>query len=173
MGVGVGRVSRLGSVIAAATALGLAGYLLVQHLGHSMGDQPRAARQMNVEMPTFVPSCSWPMHVSGRASRDQIGLMRCYLRALSTDNYSGMYQVADLTCACRTRITRADFAHTADARSGVATIRLAPDGYAELDPNFFPVIVTFADGARERVFITEANPITIHAWRLMVGTRLK
>ena len=32
-------------------------------------------------LPTSVPSCSWPLRVHGRVAADEVGLIRCYVRA--------------------------------------------------------------------------------------------
>jgi hypothetical protein len=77
--------------------------------------------------PTSVPSCSWPLRVRGPATSEQAGLVRCYLRALATHDRSGMLAVADSTrAAMPPTITRADFAHAADAQAGTATAMFRP-----------------------------------------------
>src|SRR5215469_1915105 len=43
---------------------------------------------------TFVPSCSWPLRVVGKASPEQSGLMGCYLQALAERSTPGMLSVA-------------------------------------------------------------------------------
>jgi len=154
--------------IVTVAALAATGYLTRQP-GERHWPQNNAEERRDSVMPTSVPSCEWPVHVAGRASRDQIDVMRCYLRALATHNVAGMKSVARIVPGGIV-ITKADFAHSADARSGVATIKLQRAGYAEVDPNAFPVRVTFADGARESVFMMVANAITIHSWRLMLGS---
>lgn len=58
-------------------------------IGHSP-----AATQISSVTPTFVPSCSWAMWVSGTASPEQAGLLRCYLRALARRSRADMLAVA-------------------------------------------------------------------------------
>lgn len=136
------------AVLAGVAVLGLTGYL-AWHPGANL--QPRAGAGVNSVMPTFVPSCSWPLQVSGTASPNQTGLMRCYLRALAQGSAAEMLAVAYRVYPGGAHVSRAAFAHAADARSGVATIRLKPESSA--DPAYFPVVITFADGARESLFI--------------------
>ncbi|HET9897911.1 MAG TPA: hypothetical protein VFQ44_23525 [Streptosporangiaceae bacterium] len=118
-----------------------------------------------VALPTSTPSCSWPLRVHGRATSEQAGLIRCYLRALARHDAGGLLAVADTTSA-PVRITAADFRHSADARSGLASARFVA---GQMD-DAYAVTITFGDGAREIVAMGLANPGSVHSWRLGVGT---
>ena len=134
---------------AGALVLVEAGYLIVAASG----------------LPTSVPSCSWSLRVSGRATSEQAGLIRCYLRALADHDTGGLLAVADTTSG-GVRITSADFRHSADARAGVATATFIP---GENDDAYL-VTIKFADHAREDLAMGLANPGSVHSWRLGVGT---
>jgi hypothetical protein len=118
--------------------------------------------------PTSVPSCSWPLRVRGPATGEQAGLIRCYLRALATHDQGGMLAVTD-TSDAPVRITGADFAHAADARSGTATATFTPN---QDDTADFEVTVVFADRARQLLEMHAANPSSVHSWRLDIGTSI-
>jgi hypothetical protein len=105
-------------------AIGLTGYL-ISHPGAD--HHPHTRAELNAIMPTFVPSCSWPLRVSGTASPEQARLMRCYLRALARHSTHEMLAVAYRVYPGGAHISRATFIHATDARSGIATIRLEPE----------------------------------------------
>lgn len=114
--------------------------------------------------PMSVPSCSWSLGVrssSGRAA----GLVRCYLRALASRDVGGLHQVANGSNG-PVQITEASFAHTADARSGLATATFSCDPIAS---DVCEVAIAFADGAREDIDIDLANPNSGNSWRLDIG----
>jgi hypothetical protein len=115
--------------------------------------------------PTSVPACSWPLRVQGSASREQAGLIRCYVRALATRDTGGLQSVADEDPPVR--ITGAQLWHAADARAGVATATFVPN---QDDSAYVTVNVVFADGVSESVPILLANPNSAHSWRLQIGT---
>jgi hypothetical protein len=77
-----------------------------------------------------TPSCSWPLHVRGKPAPGQVGLMRCYLKALAHRDAAGLLAIAEAPSPVR--ITKADLRHSADARAGLATVTFAP---RVLDPN--------------------------------------
>lgn len=115
-------------------------------------------------LPTSVPSCSWSLRVRGAATSEQEGLIRCYLRALANHDAGGLLAVAYGT-AGPVRITRADFRHAADARSGVASAKFVAG-----EDDAFAVTIVFADHARETLAMALANPASVHSWRLGIGT---
>jgi len=113
-----------------------------------------------------TPSCSWPLRILGKPSAAQAGLVRCYLRALAGHDTGGLGAVADYTPPVR--ITRADLAHSADARSGLATATFLP---ADVDIAYMPLIIRYADGATDRLGIE--NMIAMggpNTWRMTIGT---
>jgi hypothetical protein len=120
-------------------------------------------------LPTSVPSCSWPLRVRGPATSEQAGLVRCYLRALATHDPGGLLAVAD-TAGAPIRISHADFAHAADARSGTATATFTPD--QTTDSADIGVTISFADRARQTVDMHIANPSSAHSWRVDIGTAI-
>ena len=116
-------------------------------------------------LPTSVPSCSWSLRVSGHATSEQAGLIRCYLRALADHSTGGLLAVADTTSGS-VRITSADFRHSADARAGVATATFTPGA----NDDAYVVTISFADHQHEDLAMELANPGSVHSWRLGVGT---
>ena len=116
--------------------------------------------------PTSAPSCSWSMRVRGHPEGGQAGLVRCYLRALAGKSTRGLVAVAD-SANGPVRITKASFAHAADARSGRATATFTPNQIASDVSN---VAIAFADGARESIEIDLANPDSGTSWRLLIGS---
>ena len=117
--------------------------------------------------PTSTPSCSWSLRIAGRATSEQAGLIRCYLRALADHDTGGLLAVAD-NSGGPVRITSTDFRHSADARSGVATATFTP---GENDDAYL-VTIEFADHSQEDLAMGLANPGSIHSWRLGVGTQV-
>lgn len=113
-----------------------------------------------------APSCSWPLRIRGKPDAAQAGLVRCYLRALAGHDTGGLLAVADYMPPVR--ITPADFAHSADARSGLATATFLP---ADVDVAYMPLIIRYADGARDRLglenLIAMGGP---SVWRMTIGT---
>jgi hypothetical protein len=112
------------------------------------------------------PSCSWPMRIRGDAPAPQAGVVRCYLRALAQRDLSGLYRIADYIP--KNHITTAAFAHSADARSGLATVSFAP---ATISVSWVGLRITFADGAVEVTGLTNmqamGGPST---WRMAIGS---
>jgi hypothetical protein len=115
-----------------------------------------------------TPSCSWPLRIHGKPTAAQAGLVRCYLRALAGHDTGGLLAVADNMPPVR--ITPADLAHSADARSGLATVTFVP---ADVDVAYVPLIIRYADGARDRLglqnLIAMGGPST---WRMTIGTEV-
>jgi hypothetical protein len=113
-----------------------------------------------------TPSCSWPLRILGKPTAAQAGLVRCYLRALAGRDTGGLEAVAGNMPPVR--ITKADLAHSADARSGLATATFLP---ADTDVAYMPLIITYADGARDRLglenLIAMGGP---SVWRMTIGT---
>jgi hypothetical protein len=113
-----------------------------------------------------TPSCSWPLRIHGKPTAAQGGLVRCYLRALAEHDTGGLAAVADDMPPVR--ITQADLAHSADARSGLATATFTPN---PSDPTNTLLSISYADGARDRLgienLIAMGGPST---WRMTIGT---
>jgi hypothetical protein len=113
-----------------------------------------------------TPSCSWPLRVRGKPTAAQAGLVRCYLRALAERDTGGLAAVAGNMPPVR--ITKADFAHSADARSGLATATFTPN---PSDPENALLTITYADGAGDRLglqnLIAMGGP---SVWRMTIGT---
>lgn len=113
-----------------------------------------------------TPSCSWPLRIQGTPTPAQAGLVRCYLRALAHRDTAALLAVA--ANIPPVRITKADLAHSADARSGQATVTFLP---ALVDTAWVPVIITYADGATDRLgvqnLIAMGGP---SVWRMPIGT---
>lgn len=113
-----------------------------------------------------TPSCSWPLRIRGRPAPAQAGLVRCYLRALAHRDTAALLAVAADSPAVR--ITKADLAHSADARNGLATATFLPP---LVDPTFVLVVITYADGATGRLglqnMVAMGGP---SVWRIGIGT---
>ena len=113
-----------------------------------------------------TPSCSWPLRVHGEPTAAQEGLVRCYLRALAGRDTAGLLAVADNMPPVR--ITPADFAHSADARSGLATATFLP---SDVDVAWVPLIIRYADGARDRLGLENLSAMGgPSVWRMPIGT---
>jgi hypothetical protein len=113
-----------------------------------------------------TPSCSWPLRIRGKPTAAQAGLVRCYLRARAGHDAGGLLAVAGNMPPVR--ITPADFAHSADARSGLATATFLP---TDVDVAYMPLIIRYADGVRVRLGIE--NLIAMggpSVWRMPIGT---
>ncbi len=113
-----------------------------------------------------TPSCSWPLRIQGKPTPAQAGLVRCYLRALAHRDTAGLLAVAANNPPVR--ITKADLAHSADARTGRATATFLP---ALVDTDFIQVIITYADGATDRLGVQNmAEMGGPSVWRMSIGT---
>ena len=113
-----------------------------------------------------TPSCSWPLRMRGTPTAAQAGLVRCYLRALAERDTGGLAAVADNMPPVR--ITQADLAHSADARSGLATATFLP---ADVDVAYVPLIIRYADGARDRLGLENLSAMGgPSVWRMPIGT---
>ncbi len=113
-----------------------------------------------------TPSCSWSLRIHGKPTPAQAGLVRCYLRALAHRDTAALLAVA--ANIPPVRITKADLAHSADARSGRATATFLS---ATVDSDWVPVIITYADGATDRLGVQ--NMIEMggpSVWRMSIGT---
>jgi hypothetical protein len=67
-----------------------------------------------------------------------------------------------------TGFSASDFAHSADARSGTATVTVTGNGSDSADAL---VSIRYADGSRDSQDIHLANPKTSHSWRFWgIGT---
>jgi hypothetical protein len=113
-----------------------------------------------------TPSCSWPLRIRGKPTPGQAGLIRCYVSALARRDTAALLAIAPTTPAVR--ITGADLAHSADARSGRATVTFLA---ALVDTDWVPVIITYADGATDRLGVQ--NMIEMggpSVWRMTIGT---
>jgi hypothetical protein len=86
--------------------------------------------------------------------------------ALARRDTAALLAIAPTTPAVR--ITGADLAHSADARSGRATVTFLA---ALVDTDWVPVIITYADGATDRLGVQ--NMIEMggpSVWRMTIGT---
>lgn len=112
-----------------------------------------------------APSCSWAVQIHGKPTSAQARLLRCYLRALAHRDTAGLLAVA--ANIPPVLITKADLAHSADARSGRATATFLP---ATVDTSFVPVIITYADGATDRLAVQNMNEMGgPSVWRMPIG----
>lgn len=113
-----------------------------------------------------TPSCAWPLQVRGKFTTKQVGLVRCYLKALAHRDAAGLLAVAEGPV----RITKADLVHSADARAGTATATFTPN---PSDTTNALVLIAYADGARDRLsmqnLIAAGGP---YSWRLAIGSPL-
>jgi hypothetical protein len=113
-----------------------------------------------------TPSCSWPVRIQGKPAPAQAGLIRCYVQALAHRDTAALLAVAGNVPPVR--ITGADLKHAADARSGPATATFLP---ALVDTDFVSVLITYADGATDRLWVQ--NMIETggpSVWRMSIGT---
>ena len=113
-------------------------------------------------LPGAAPACSWPLRVAGHATAAQAGLVRCYLRALAEHDLAALKPLVNPTH----RVTKAQLAQTADARSGraSATITLSPE-----DTGIATVRIDYADGVVSQFGIEIVNPDSAGSWRIDIG----
>jgi hypothetical protein len=112
-----------------------------------------------------TPSCSWPLRVRGTATSTQVGLARCYLRALANRDHAEMAAVASNIPPAH--ITSGLFLYTADARAGVATATFTPN---PSDSTYAYVTIRFADGTVEDAGMLNMIAMGGHSqWRMDIG----
>ena len=114
------------------------------------------------DQPGAAPTCSWPLRVVGHATAAQSGLIRCYLRALAGHNLAAMKPLVNPTY----RATKAQLAHTADARAGRASATITPDPE---DTGIATVQINYADGVVSHFAIEIVNPAIAGSWRIDIG----
>jgi len=118
---------------------------------------------------TGTRACAWNANISN-ANRDQAGLIRCYLKAIAQHSESGLRSVVRTTeDGGPTGFTDADFAHSADANSGPATVTVTSNGSDGADAT---VKIQYANGTHDELEIHLADPNSAHSWRFWsVGTQ--
>jgi len=116
-----------------------------------------------------TPACSWSLQVRGTASPAQAGLVRCYLRALASRDTAGLMVAAGYVPPVR--ITKADLAHSADARAGPATAIFTQNPN---DTSSAWVDIIYADGARDdAIGLIDMNAMGgPSGWRMDIGTEI-
>jgi hypothetical protein len=116
-----------------------------------------------------TPSCSWPVNVQGAATDQQIGLVRCYLKALAGRDTASLETVAAGAPGVRiTGIPGADWVHSADARAGLASAIFTP---SPVDTSYVLLEIVYANGKHEKTgilnMIERGGP---SVWRMDIGT---
>jgi hypothetical protein len=106
------------------------------------------------ELVNSVPSCLWPMTVSGKASSAQVGLIRCYIRALVRRSLHDLVPLTATVSGTPVTLHQKELEHAADASSGKARAHFTGDG---TDPFDASVEITFADGVRTTVGMDATN----------------
>lgn len=114
-------------------------------------------------LPTSTPSCSWPLRVNGTATAQQVGLVRCYVRAVARHDLPGLQAL--VLPDPPMRVTDAQLAHTADARRGMAIANFTPNPVSSADAS---VTITYRDGVSDVLQMRYANPEAV-SWRLDIG----
>jgi hypothetical protein len=115
-------------------------------------------------LPSSTPSCSWALEVRGTADTAQVGLVRCYVRAVARHDLKDLQALA--LPDPPVRVGAAQVAHSADARIGVATATFTQNPNDSADAT---VEITYRDGARDVVSMQYANPAA-ESWRLDIGS---
>jgi hypothetical protein len=112
-----------------------------------------------------TPSCSWPLRARGTATSTQVGLARCYLRALADRDRAEMAAVASNIPPAH--ITSGLFLYTPDVRAGVATATFTP---SPVDSTYMSVTIRFADGTVEDAGMLNMIAMGGHSqWRMDIG----
>jgi hypothetical protein len=112
-----------------------------------------------------TPSCSWPLRVRDSATSTEVGLARCYLRALANRDHAEMAAIASNIPPAR--ITSGLFLYTPDARAGVATATFTPN---PSDNTYVNVTIGFADGTVEYAGMLNMVAMGGHSqWRMDIG----
>ena len=112
--------------------------------------------------PGAAPACSWPLRVDGHATAAQTGLIRCYLQAVAQRDLGALKGLANPGY----RVSSAQLAQAADARSGLATATVT---MSQEDTGVGTVQVGYADGATCSFGIEIVNPQVAGSWRLDIG----
>jgi hypothetical protein len=107
--------------------------------------------------------------VSGNASAAQVGLIRCYVRALAHRSLNELVPLTAVISGEPVTLTPAELEHAADAASGTASARFAVN---DSDPFNASVEITFGDGAHSSVGMDARNVMesASRSWRLDIGT---
>jgi hypothetical protein len=146
------RRPRSAAITLAVIVLGLALAVFAWHKIQDIFSEPDAT----------APSCSWPVHVE-HANSVQSGLIRCYLQAIAHHSTSELRSVVpSVSNGGPTGFGSAAFAHSADARSGTATVTVFGDS---IDGAEATVAIHYADGAHADLDIYIANPTSSGSWR--------
>ena len=114
-----------------------------------------------------TPSCSWPMHVTGTATTEQVGLVHCYLQALSQRNTAELTEVMGST-GSPGHIIPSDLTYSVDARDGLASANFMPN---PSDDTYVKLTITYGNGATEVQGIynmTEFGGPSV--WRMSIGS---
>lgn len=118
---------------------------------------------------TSVPSCNWPMSVSGVAPHAQLGLIGCYLRALAHESLSELAPLVVVHHDAPTTLTRAQLRHAGDAMKGRALVSITVN---DSDPFDATATILFADHATAVVSMDALNVMepASRSWRLNLGS---
>lgn len=121
------------------------------------------------ESVSSVPSCQWPLDVSGDASAAQAGLIRCYLRALAHRSLAELVPLTSVVPGVPVTLTRADLRHAPDSAGGTASAAFQVN---DSDPFNATVAIRFADGVRATIYMDARNVMepASRSWRLDIGT---
>ena len=118
---------------------------------------------------TSVPTCSWPLTVSGQASTSQTGLVRCYLRALANRSLPDLAPLVIVRTESPVILNAASLAHAPDAIAGTATADFMQN---PSDPYSASVDIRYANGGRESIGMDALNVYepASRSWRLAIGS---
>jgi hypothetical protein len=112
---------------------------------------------------TSEPSCAWPLSVLGDATREQIGLIRCYVKAVDQQDRGALSKLGANWAKNDPSSRVGEVRQFRDAQSGTATARFVPNA---VDPADVMVGIRYSDGATVDIELHLANPMSVHSWRL-------
>lgn len=156
----------------AALGLGLLACMTAMLAGCGDGTSSTASSMVvpgDSETAVSVPACSWPLNTSGRAPAAQVGLIKCYLRALA---HHSLIELAPLVATASdgpTTISVRDLRHATDAADGIARAKFISNF---IDPYNASVLIRFHDGVMTTVVMDAMNPMlpARQSWRLDIGS---
>ncbi|HEX3348894.1 MAG TPA: hypothetical protein VHS58_12425 [Acetobacteraceae bacterium] len=113
-----------------------------------------------------VPHCQWPLTVVGSAPGAQVGLVRCYVKALAQNSLNDLVPLISAGNGFPVTLTEADLVHARDAASGTATATFETNSSDAFDAS---VSLRYADGVQAALGMDAMNvdePAS-HSWRLV------
>lgn len=150
----------------AVTAVTAAAVLTIPLIAASVYIAPRLKSyfsNVDTSYPTSVPSCKWPLQIFDEPTREEAGLMRCYVSAVARRDLAALSKVFTGVHNTLPTMHSSDVRQSADALSGTASAHFIENG---VDSKLLHVTLRYADGAQAEIDLGWANYTTEHSWRI-------